>query len=159
MVIIGHHESMPPMDCQTVCIADYQVSQKHGSVPRLHQAIRSTTAQLLQQQQKLQTAMEEADTRKQVNSSRFLTHRPLRELNNILGNFQANYSDWWLRYFLQNYPQMNVTGPCWWLVSIGSGNGSVPSDNKPLPEPMLFNHQRVSVAFTKWQSYWKCLRH
>ena len=25
----------------------------------------------------------------------------------------------------------------WWLVNIGSGNGLVPSGNKPLPEPML----------------------
>ena len=32
---------------------------------------------------------------------------------------------------------MNVTGPHWWSVNIGSGNGLVPSGNKPLPEPML----------------------
>ena len=32
---------------------------------------------------------------------------------------------------------MNVTGPYWWLVSIGSGNGLVPSGNKSLPKPML----------------------
>ena len=51
-----------------------------------------------------------------------------------------------------NCPQMNVTGPCWWLVhiAIGSVNGLVPSmcqrphntdllldGTKPLPEPML----------------------
>ena len=28
---------------------------------------------------------------------------------------------------------MNVTGPYWWYVNIGSGNGLVPSGNKPLP--------------------------
>ena len=33
--------------------------------------------------------------------------------------------------------QMNVAGPYWWEVNIGSGNGLVPSGNKPLPEPML----------------------
>ena len=39
----------------------------------------------------------------------------------------------------------------WWLVNIGSGNGLVPSGNKPLPEPMLtkYNdaiwHQKVAM--------------
>ena len=32
---------------------------------------------------------------------------------------------------------MNVKGPYWWSVNIGSGNDLVPSGNKPLPEPML----------------------
>ena len=34
-------------------------------------------------------------------------------------------------------PNMNVTGLHWWSVNIGSGNGLVPSGNKPLPDPML----------------------
>ena len=33
--------------------------------------------------------------------------------------------------------QISVTGNNCWLVNIGSGNGLVPSGNKPLPEPML----------------------
>ena len=36
-----------------------------------------------------------------------------------------------------NCPNMNVTGLHWWSVNIGSGNGLVPSGNKPLPEPVL----------------------
>ena len=40
-------------------------------------------------------------------------------------------------YFLGNFPQMNVTGPYWWKVNIGSGNGLVPIGTKPLPELML----------------------
>ena len=32
---------------------------------------------------------------------------------------------------------MNPTGPYWWQVNIGSGDGLVPSDKKPLPELML----------------------
>ena len=32
---------------------------------------------------------------------------------------------------------MNFTGPYWWLVNIGLGNGLVPSGNKPLPVLML----------------------
>ena len=38
---------------------------------------------------------------------------------------------------------MNATRPYWWLVNIGSGNGLVPSGNKPLPEPML---TQINVA-------------
>ena len=30
---------------------------------------------------------------------------------------------------------MNDAGLQWWLVNIGSGDGLVPSGNKPLPEP------------------------
>ena len=33
--------------------------------------------------------------------------------------------------------QVNAKTPHWSLVNIGSGNGLVPSGNKPLPEPML----------------------
>ena len=36
-----------------------------------------------------------------------------------------------------NWVQMNATKPQWWLVTIGSGNGLMPSGNKPLPEPVL----------------------
>ena len=32
---------------------------------------------------------------------------------------------------------MKSTEHLWWEVNTGSGNGLVPSDNKPLPEPML----------------------
>ena len=53
---------------------------------------------------------------------------------------------------------MNVTGPQWWYVNIGSGNGLVP-DTKPLPEPMLTQiymlpyHDMVSLGpkeLTRW---------
>ena len=40
---------------------------------------------------------------------------------------------------------MNVTGPYRWLVNIDLGNGLVPLDNKPLPEPVL-----MSQCFAKW---------
>ena len=42
-----------------------------------------------------------------------------------------------LKYFLWNCYQVNATTPHWSLVNIGSGNGLVPSGNKPLPESML----------------------
>ena len=48
-----------------------------------------------------------------------------------------DFGDWWLRHLLWNCPDMNITGLHWWSVNIGSGNGLVPSGNKPLPEPML----------------------
>ena len=66
-----------------------------------------------------------------------LTHWPLGNLNEILDiKFQTDFSDWWLRHLLWNCLNMNVTGLHWWSVNIGSGNGLVPSVNKPLPEPM-----------------------
>ena len=36
-------------------------------------------------------------------------------------------------------------GTYWWWVNIGSGNGSVPSGNKPLPDPML-----IQIFNTIW---------
>ena len=52
-------------------------------------------------------------------------------------NIQTDFSDWRLRHFLWNCPNMNVTGLRWWPVNIGSGNGLLPSGNEPLPETML----------------------
>ena len=37
----------------------------------------------------------------------------------------------YLDHFLWNCPQVNAIRPYWWLVNFGSGNGSVPSGNKP----------------------------
>ena len=54
-----------------------------------------------------------------------------------MSNFQAKFRDRWLRHLLWNCPNMKVTGLHWWSVNVGSGNGLVPSGNKPLPEPML----------------------
>ena len=38
-----------------------------------------------------------------------------------------DFSGWWLRHLLWNCPNINVTGLHQWAVSIGSGNGLVPS--------------------------------
>ena len=32
----------------------------------------------------------------------------------LVDKFQANFSEWWLRYLLWNCPQMNSTRPYWW---------------------------------------------
>ena len=42
-----------------------------------------------------------------------------------------------IMHFLWICSQMNAREHFWWQVNIGSGNGLVPSGNKPLPEPML----------------------
>ena len=54
-------------------------------------------------------------------------------------NFQTNFRDWHYFYkeFLWNCPKVNIAGPEWLLVKIGSGNRLVSSGNKPLPEPLL----------------------
>ena len=74
-----------------------------------------------------------------------LTDWPLGDFNSVLGHFQANFSEWWLRYLLWNCPQMNAPRPYWWWVNIGSDNGLVPSGNKPLPEPIL-----TQIYISKW---------
>ena len=51
------------------------------------------------------------------------------EWNFLTCNFQTHFSDWWLRHLLWNCSNMNVSGLHWWSVSIGSGNGLVPSGN------------------------------
>ena len=51
-------------------------------------------------------------------------------------------------------PWMNLNGPYWWYVNIGSGNGSVSSGNKPSPEPMLIKdpcHHMVSLGPKQFQ--------
>ena len=42
---------------------------------------------------------------------------------------------------------MNATGPSWRQVNIGSGNGLVPSGDKSLPEPAIWQQAitRISV--------------
>ena len=45
------------------------------------------------------------------------------------------------------------TWPHLWIVNIGSGNGLVPSGNKPLPEPLLthiYVGHMVSLAIISW---------
>ena len=67
-----------------------------------------------------------------------LTHWPLGNFNKILNmQFKTDFNDWWLRHPLWNCPNMNVTELYWCSVNIGSGNGLVPSGNKPLSGPML----------------------
>ena len=53
-----------------------------------------------------------------------------------------------------NYPQLNAKGSYWWRLNIGSGNGLVSPDNKPLPEPVLTQlyvtiwcHNELSLEF------------
>ena len=58
-------------------------------------------------------------------------------LQSQISKFQTRFIDKYLKYFLWNCYQVNATTPHWSLVNIGSGNGLVPSGNKPLHEPML----------------------
>ena len=58
-------------------------------------------------------------------------------LQSQISKFQTRFNDKYLKYFLWNCYQMNGTIPHWSFVNIGSGNGLVPSGNKPLPEPVL----------------------
>ena len=44
-------------------------------------------------------------------------------------------------------------------VNIGSGNGLMPDNTKPLPEPMLTDHQWSSVTFIIGQFHKRCLNY
>ena len=54
-----------------------------------------------------------------------------------ISKFRTHFNAKYLKYFLWNCHQVKAKTPHWSLVNIGSGNGLVPSGNKPLPEPML----------------------
>ena len=66
-----------------------------------------------------------------------LTHWPLGNEAVTLNWWFSNSCQGYIEHFVWNCPQVNATGLHWWYVNIGSGNGLVPSGNKPLPEPML----------------------
>ena len=56
-----------------------------------------------------------------------------------------------LEYFIWNCLQVNVTGPPWWLVNIGSDNGLVPSGIKPLFQPMLTkSYDKFYMTYTSF---------
>ena len=65
-----------------------------------------------------------------------LTHYPLRLLFQMC-KFQTQPGDRYHEYPSKQCPTIKASESHWWLVNIGSGNGLVPSGNKPLPEPML----------------------
>ena len=44
-----------------------------------------------------------------------------------------------------------MTSKIW--INVGSGNGLLPDDTKPLPEPMLTYHQLGPIKFIWWQFY------
>ena len=44
-------------------------------------------------------------------------------------------------------------------VNIGSGNGLLPDGTKPLPEPILTDHQWSPVTSILWQFHKRCLNH
>ena len=59
------------------------------------------------------------------------THWPLGDLNESLDmQISGYFFNWWLRYFMWNFPHVIVTEPYWWYVNICSGNGFVPPSNK-----------------------------
>ena len=72
-------------------------------------------------------------------------------------NFQMDFNDWWLRYPLWNYANINVTGLHWWLVNIGSGNGLALSGSKPLPDPMLAQISPYGISRPQWVNFINCV--
>ena len=68
-----------------------------------------------------------------------------------ISNFQTHIKNKHLECFLWNCLQVNVTGPPWRLVNIGSDNGLVPSGIKPLFEPMLTkSYDKFYMTYTSF---------
>ena len=63
-------------------------------------------------------------------------------------SFIANKSTMWLCWWLGLVPTRCQSRPHRWLVNIVSGNGLVPSGNKPLPESML-----TQIYVAAWHYY------
>ena len=59
-----------------------------------------------------------------------------------------------------NCCQIDITGSTWWLINIDSGNGLVPSGNKPLPETILTHNCVTSWHVSVWErplNFWATL--
>ena len=82
-----------------------------------------------------------------------------QSLTALVAPFETHISDWYLNYLSVNphpLPLLHGTGPLWWLVNIGSGNGLVLSDYKPLPELMLtkfYDLTAYGVTRPQWVNY------
>ena len=48
------------------------------------------------------------------NVDSLFAHWHLGNLNEVLDKYFLCICDWWLKYFMWNCPQANVTGPYWW---------------------------------------------
>ena len=57
-------------------------------------------------------------------------------------NFKTYYWEYWFGHSQWNCSKVNAAELRKWKVSIGSGNGLLPSENKPLFEPMLTQFTR-----------------
>ena len=65
--------------------------------------------------------------------------------------FFNDTKDRYIEHFLWNCPQVNATRPQR-LVNIASGNGLVPSVNKPLPGPILTHIYAIYAAIWRQQA-------
>ena len=66
------------------------------------------------------------------------------------GNFQTYIKVRYLEHFMWNCSHVIATRPHWWLVSIGSGNGLVPSGTKAKPLPELMPIQICVAISLQW---------
>ena len=67
-----------------------------------------------------------------------------------------------LQTYQYSFNPLRPSDAIWWQevwVNIGSGNGLVPNGTKPLPKPMLTNHQWCAVAHSWGQFHWKWSRY
>ena len=65
-------------------------------------------------------------------------------------------NQYWSTY-ISLWPSETIWQQIW--VNIGSGNGLLPDGTKPLPDPVLIDHQWSLAAFTWPQFHMKCSRY
>ena len=70
----------------------------------------------------------------------------------LTGKFESNFSEVIFKVILViggwSLSHQNAIGPHWRKINIGSGNGLVPSGNKPLPGPIL-----IEIYVAIWRHY------
>ena len=72
---------------------------------------------------------------KTIKRNQQVTHWPLQSWIMVVNFKLISRID--IKHLLWNCCKNDATRPHWWLVNIVSGNGLVPSGNKPLPGPIL----------------------
>ena len=73
-------------------------------------------------------------------SSNFMILPIISVINSLVPERCSHNLNWVIIKSYQRYVfpvKLNGIKPHWWLVTISTGNGLVPSSNKPLPDPML----------------------
>ena len=77
----------------------------------------------------------------------------LGDFDSVIAQLLGGFCSW--TFFNSLWPSDAILRQIW--VNIGSGNGVLPDGTKPLPEPMLTDHQWSPLTFILGQFHKRCL--